>query len=277
MTEDWSKEEVAFIVADYFNMLSLELGGKKYNKTFFRRALIGLLNKRSEGSIEFKHQNISAVLANMGLPFIKGYKPRFNYQQILEEEIADFLQSNRNVYEKSFEQFAESTTAVNKSNIDFDDFIGDEPEHSKVAEQEPTYKPIKTNYLKKEQDNRNLGEQGEELVIAYENYRLIKANKESLADKIEWISKKKGDGTGFDILSKNLNGTDRFIEVKTTKLSKETPFYVTKTEISFSNLKREDFYLYRVYNFDSTPKMFIKNGEYHSFCQLLPESFKGYF
>jgi hypothetical protein len=277
MNEDWSKKEVQLIVGDYFNMLSLELTNKKYNKSAFRQALFPMLDKRSEGSIEFKHQNISAVLANMGLPFIRGYKPRFNYQQILEEEVGNFLQTNRNVYEPSFENFADATISTNKLNVDFDNIIGEEPEQSQVAEHEPTYRPIKINYLKKEQDNRTLGERGEELVISYEQYRLIKAGKENLADKIEWVSKERGDGTGYDVLSKNVNGTDRYIEVKTTKLTKETPIYLSKTEVSFAILKKQDFYLYRVYNFDSKPQIFIKNDQYGSFCTLLPESFKGYF
>lgn len=114
-------------------------------------------------------------------------------------------------------------------------------------------------------------------MIAYEQHRLVKAGKDSLADKIEWVSKEKGDGMGFDILSKNNNGTDRYIEVKTTKLSKETPIYITKNEVSFAAFQKQSFYLYRVYNFDSKPKIFIKNGEYNSYCKLLPESFKGYF
>jgi hypothetical protein len=277
MNNDWSKKEVELIVSSYFKMLALEIGQKVYNKTRFRQGLLPMLNGRSEGSIEFKHQNISAVLANMGLPFIKGYKPRFNYQQILEEEVARFLQGNRNVYESNFEQFAEATPVITKVNVNFEDIIGDEPETSQVSEHEPTYRPRKTNYLKKEQDNRNLGEQGEELVIAYEKYRLMRDGKESLAEKIEWVSREKGDGMGFDVLSKNINGTDRYIEVKTTKLSKETPIYLTKTEVSFATLRKQNFYLYRVYNFDTKPKIFIKNGAYDRYCKLLPESFKGYF
>lgn len=84
MSDDWSKIEVKLIVADYFNMLSAELKNENYSKTNYRRNILPLLNNRSEGSIEFKHQNISAVLANLGQPFIKGYLPRFNYQRILE-------------------------------------------------------------------------------------------------------------------------------------------------------------------------------------------------
>ena len=127
------------------------------------------------------------------------------------------------------------------------------------------------------QNNRLLGEAGEDLILKYEKWRLIEAGKMSLADKIEWVSKEQGDGAGFDILSKNTNGTDRYIEVKTTKLSKETPIYLSRTELSFATLKQKDFFLYRVFNFDTSPQFFVKNGKYESFCQLQPQTFKGYF
>lgn len=133
------------------------------------------------------------------------------------------------------------------------------------------------NYLEREQNNRILGQQGEELVMGYEKWRLIKSGKQRLADKIEWVSKNKGDGAGFDILSKNENGTDRYIEVKTTKLSKETPIYLTKTEISFALKNTKDFYLYRVFNWGTQPKLFIKNGTYESFCKLQSITYKGIF
>lgn len=277
MNEDWTQEEVALIVQGYFRMLTTELQQQKYNKTSYRQSLLPLLKHRSEGAIEFKHQNISAVLANMGLPFIKGYKPRSNYQQLLEDEVAYYLQGHRDLVEPSFEQFADAVSVVLKAKVDFTDFLGEEPEPSKLEEREPTYRPIQTNYLEKEQNNRRLGARGEELVIAYEQLRLRRAGKENLADRIEWIAKEQGDGAGYDILSKNTNGTDRFIEVKTTKLTKETPIYLTRTEASFALLKTKDFYLYRVYNFDVKPRMFIKNGPYENFCRLRPESFRGYF
>ena len=61
----WSDIEVELIVAEYFSMLSKELSGKNYKKSEHRKKLLPLLNNRSEGSIEFKHQNISAVLINL--------------------------------------------------------------------------------------------------------------------------------------------------------------------------------------------------------------------
>jgi hypothetical protein len=277
MNEDWTQYEVGLIVEDYFNMLQLELRQEKYNKTEYRKGLLSLLGNRSNGSIEFKHQNISAVLRAMGLPFIKGYKPLANFQQLLWDKVADYLKDHHIILEQDFERFADTSRVETFTKIDFETIIDTEPEISEIKEDEPAYRPIKINYLEKEQNNRNLGEEGEKLVIAYEQFRLIKAGKEKLADKIEWVSKEKGDGTGYDILSKNIDGTDRFVEVKTTKLTKETPIYMTKTEIGFASLNAKDFYLYRVFNFNSTPKLFIKNGEYRSFCKLLPQTYKGYF
>jgi hypothetical protein len=48
-------------VADYFAMLQAELNDQPYRKSEHRKALIPQLSGGSEGSVEFKHQNISAV------------------------------------------------------------------------------------------------------------------------------------------------------------------------------------------------------------------------
>ncbi len=278
MSIDWTKGEIESIIADYFNMLRQEINSKKYNKTSHRNSLLPLLNNRSEGSVEFKHQNISAVLAEAGIPYIKGYKPRFNYQQLLADEVLKYISKNKRALEPSFEKFSDNIE-IEKTikTIDFTSLLDNEPINSVVNESEPTFRPVKINYLEREQNNRNLGEEGEKLIIEYEKWRLITAGKENLADKVEWISKDFGDGTGFDILSKNNNGTDRFIEVKTTKLTKESPIFLTSTEVRFAEKKAKDFYLYRLFNFDTFPQFFMKNGAYQSFCQLKPQTFKGFF
>ncbi len=279
MNNDWTKDEVRDIVEDYFQMLGAEIGNIRYNKSEHRRVLSHSLNNRSEGSIEFKHQNISAALINMGLPFIKGYKPRFNYQKLaIEEEIIKYINKNKDLLENEFEYFSsEPVKSIQNNEIDFTTIIDNELVESKVSDGKPTFRPLKINYLEKEQNNRSLGEAGEELVIRYEKWRLIKAGKESLSDRIEWVSKEQGDGAGFDILSKNINGSDRFIEVKTTKLSKDTPIYLTRTELSFASMRAKDFFLYRVFDFNTAPQMFIRNGNYESFCHLIGQTYKGYF
>ena len=92
---DWSQPEVEATVADYFAMLAKQLAGVPYNKTTHRRQLVRLLDGRSEQSIEFKHANISAVLIDLGFPYIPGYKPRSNYQRLLYDVVADRLASSR--------------------------------------------------------------------------------------------------------------------------------------------------------------------------------------
>src|SRR5688572_26296094 len=70
-------------------MLADELRGQAYNKTAHRRALAAQLRHRSDGSIERKHQNISAILIAVGYPYITGYKPLGNYQRLLAEVVTD--------------------------------------------------------------------------------------------------------------------------------------------------------------------------------------------
>ncbi len=273
---NWTIEEVILIVQDYFEMFQLELDAVPYNKTTHRRKLAPLLNNRNN-SIEFKHQNISAVLANMGLPYIKGYKPLFRYQQLLEDEVIVYLDRNKQFFEKGFQKFVDEKIEALSVKINFEKIVDKSPSKTKMQEKEPSFQPIKINYLAKEQNNRNLGEKGEQLVYDFEKWRLIKAEKEKLAGKVEWVSKEKGDGMGSDILSKNNNGSDRFIEVKTTKLPKETPIYFSRNEWKFALLKDNEFFLYRVFNFNNKPQFFIKQGSYESFCRMLPQSFKAYF
>lgn len=70
---DWSDMENDLIVADYFAMLADDILGRTYSKAEHRKRLAPLLSNRSEGAIEFKHQNISAVLKGLGEDWIPGY------------------------------------------------------------------------------------------------------------------------------------------------------------------------------------------------------------
>ena len=75
-SQPWSDEELFETVKSYMEMLHLEKSGIGYSKTEYRRALIsGPLPTRSEGSIEFRMQNISSFRANLGMDWIQGYKP----------------------------------------------------------------------------------------------------------------------------------------------------------------------------------------------------------
>jgi hypothetical protein len=274
---DWNDIEVELIVADYFQMLKKELRRVSYNKTQHRKSVIPLLNGRSDGSVEFKHQNISAVLSEMGYPFIKGYKPRFNFQRTKLIRIVDGYIRGDLELEPLFKAFSDKIPEVQPI-TDFSSVLVLAPEIKEAKHKiQLDRRPIKTNFLEKEQDNKKLGEKGELFVLEYERFSLINAGESSLAKKVEWVSNSRGDGLGYDILSKNLDGTDKYIEVKTTKLSKEAPFFFSINELNFSIENEFDFNLYRVFNFDILPQMFKMKGRYDQFCRMESTQFKGRF
>lgn len=93
MPNDWSQYEVEIIVEDYLEMLASELRGQGYNKAERNRELQKLLPRRSRGSIEFKHQNISAVMLELGYPYVNGYKPRKNFQNLLLDTVEHRIHS----------------------------------------------------------------------------------------------------------------------------------------------------------------------------------------
>ena len=277
MANHWSDSEVEAAVADYFRMLRLELTGHEYNKTEHRRALMEQLNNRSDGSVELKHQNISAVLIEMGSPYINGYKPRFNYQRsLLPAAVADFLRNN-----PEFQQLFAADAAATPHVPAVEDFLAawevpPAPEDRRaptVAESRPIYNPLSANYLEREARNQSLGEAGEQFVINFERARLIRAGENSLADRIEQVSVTMGPSAGFDVKSFEENGTDRFIEAKTTKYGKNTPFFVTPNEVRFSRENSSHYYLYRLFRFRESPRLFSLHGHVQDRCILEPSQF----
>ncbi|MBN49909.1 MAG: hypothetical protein CMN85_10230 [Spongiibacteraceae bacterium] len=277
MANHWSDSEVEAAVADYFRMLQLELIGSKYNKTQHRRALMEQLDNRSDGSVELKHQNISAVLIEMGIPYIDGYKPRFNYQRsLLPAAVADYLKSNPEL-QQLFASDSEAAPPIPS----VEDFLSaweepPAPEDRKapaIAEAPPIYNPGGVNYLEREARNQSLGEAGEQFVINFEQARLIRAGKESLAERIEQVSATVGPSAGFDIKSFEENGADRFIEAKTTKYGKSTPFFVTPNELRFSRDNSSRYYLYRLFRFRESPRLFALHGHVEDRCILEPSEF----
>ena len=134
-------------------------------------------------------------------------------------------------------------------------------------------KGIQRDYLAREARNRSLGAAGEEFVIAYERNRLKAFGSARLSDKVEQVSRTKGDGLGFDVLSFEPDGRERFIEVKTTAFGKETPFFISRNEADFSAAFAEQFHLYRLFDFRKQPKMFDLSGRIHDRVRLDPVSY----
>ncbi len=271
----WTEEEVEATVADYLAMLTAELSGETYNKTDHRRRLLLQLRRRSEQSIEFKHANISAVLIELGFPYVSGYKPRSNYQRLLYEVVAKRLALNSQLQRLATVDVERPIEIPAVVDILKALTIPPRPvvRGHRAAEHRSAYLPAPVNYLEREARNRALGEAGEEFVINFERARLINLGCEPLASKIEHVAKVRGDAEGFDILSFEKSGAERLIEVKTTRYGPHTPFFVSRNEVHVSKAHAKQYHLYRVFSFRVDPRLFALHGSLSSTCDLNPTTY----
>lgn len=273
---DWTQFEVEATVADYLHMLTLELSGQTYNKSAHRRALQARLNNRTEAAIELKHQNISAVLCDVGFPWITGYKPRGHFQTLLRTIVEAQLAQNKLVDAAALT--ATSLPAIAPLLEDFSDVLVEAPKLTTEAKEpnpQPYYSsaPRRRDYLEREARNISLGKAGEEFVLNFEHFRLYELGQKKLAEKVDHVSISKGDGLGYDILSFEPDGRERFIEVKTTAFAKETPFFISRGEVQFAKDHEKQFHLYRLYEFRKSPKLFDLAGSVEKHCLINPISF----
>lgn len=275
---DWSEDEVRLVVADYFAMLEKELLGQPLNKTEHRKALAPLLGGRSNPSIEFKHANISAVLAGQGLPYIDGYKPRGNYQALLGQGVAAFLERNPDFLDRLAAAPALNPVAAPATGpLDLNAIIEDPPEPvvaPAAAKPWLSRRGRRIDFVERDAANRRLGRLGEEFVVRLERHRLRTAGRDDLAARVRWVADEIGDGLGFDVLSYDGGDeSERLVEVKTTGLGKHFPFYVTATEVRCSEDVPEQFHLFRVFDFSREPRLYILPGSLRSTCRLEPTAF----
>jgi hypothetical protein len=267
---NWTGEELDLILSDYFLMLNDESAGIPFNKAEHNRLLRSKID-RTGGSIEFKHQNISAVLQRLGLPRIKGYLPATNYQKAIIAAIDRYLSQNPVALhpEMALNGFTERPGL----------FVETPPVLLPVAPRREDIERLVRKFDPVERDfrNRKLGRDGEELVFHFERERLRQLDRSDLAKKIRWVSEEDGDGAGYDILSFDEKGKERFLEVKTTVGSDVTPFYITRNELSFSSEWPEAFRLCRVFDFSMRPRMFELAPPLTNFVHLSPLSYEASF
>jgi hypothetical protein len=181
-------------------MLAKELSGAAFNKAEHNRNLQQLLRQRPRGSIERKHQNISAVLIELGFPYIDGYKPLSNYQDLLRVVVTERL-SAANELDRLVAAVVDGEVDEAPSILDILGIAVPAPvvPDTGISFHERSSKPARItrrNYLELEAQNRSLGLAGEELALRYEHDRLWRAGRHTLADRIEHVSKTKGDGLG---------------------------------------------------------------------------------
>jgi len=267
----WNDDELDAIVADYFSMLRAELSQQPYIKSHHSAVLMQQIG-RTHRSVEFKHQNISAVLEELGLPWIVGYKPKRNYQVSIFGAIDRYLSSNVDM------TYGQLPPAVLVASDDAGMFVN-APEL-----QPPSDRPWQLERLIKKFDpverdlrNRSLGQAGEEFVLAVEKKRLEKFQRPDLLEKVRWVSAEDGDGAGYDILSFESDGRERLIEVKTTNGAARTPFFLSENERQRAAASAESWRLYRVHSFAQKPRIFQIIPPLNEMLHLRPDTWRASF
>ena len=268
---NWQDDELDAIVADYFTMLAADLAGRQYVKSRHSEALMAQIG-RTHRSVEFKHQNISAVLDKLGVPWIPGYKPKRNYQNAIFDAIDRYLTKHPNTLEPA-PTWPAATALPAEIFVAPPKFVGaDEQIPERLRRLVRKFDPVERDYR-----NRSLGKAGEEFVIDIERRQLTGAHRLDLARKVRWVAAEEGDGAGYDVLSFDLTGRERLLEVKTTNGSARTPFFLTRTERDLAAERPEDWRIYRVHLFAKEPRIFAIAPPLERVVNLRPEIWRASF
>ncbi|MCY3878336.1 MAG: DUF3883 domain-containing protein [Rhodobacteraceae bacterium] len=278
--QNWSRDEIEAVIADYLEMLRLEQSGTPYNKSAHRRRLMRSID-RSKGSVEYKHQNISAALERFGIPFIAGYKPARNFQQALSDVIGAMLQRDQQLHGLLTGERIEAGPDTGAL-IEFDDeppaigeFINPEGLDQEV------WNSVISSYgdpAERDARNRKLGKAGESRVVAHEKQRLSLLGRDDLAEKVRWVAALDGDGHGYDIRSYKGEGEEagqeRLLEVKSTTGGRTVPFFLTRNEFETGERHIGTYRIVRLYNFNIRRRAYRVRPPLSDNLDLTPISFR---
>jgi hypothetical protein len=267
--EDWTAREIQVAVDTYITVLKLYATGDAPTKSEWIRSAMLKLPGRSKKSVEYKLRNISAILDEEGLAWVPGWRPAENYQALLAEAVRRAVSVDDSPPHQP--AIVDAKPAANL------DAFEDAPAHQ-TRESQPrrlgARLASKIDYAGRDARNHELGRAGELWVVDLERARLEQSGRQDLAAKVEHVSVTQGDGLGFDIASFESDGTTLCIEVKTTALGREAPFFVSPAELAAGQDLR-GYRLYRVHSWPK-PKVFVLDGERLRAATLEPASFRCY-
>lgn len=269
--EPWTETEIDAILKDYFEMLRLEQCGERFNKAAHRRRLAESI-ERDDSAMQYKYQNISAILAELGIPFIQGYKPLRRYQAALAAAVDAHLRKADHLHgflvgegrpEPSSSESVEFPLTAEQIRIEKPPGPAEVPKDDRMRRVVRRHDPAR-----RDARNRRLGTAGERLVLRHERHRLRVASLDDLAERVRWIARDEGDGAGFDILSFDSDGRELWLEVKTTTGPSTTPFYLTENEHRVSEENRDRYILLRLYDFRTAPSAYCLQPPLQDYLRL---------
>jgi len=149
--------------------------------------------------------------------------------------------------------------------------------HSTPKSRKKTIRAKKTDFIKKSKRDMVIGLRGEELVVIYEQNHLKELGLNELSKQVKWVSKQ-SDDYGYDVLSFDEFGLEKYIEVKTTTIDNDKrPFDISANEVETSKQHKNQYWIYRVYNVEGKqPKFYKINGSITDQFNIVPSSYKAY-
>jgi DNA-directed RNA polymerase subunit RPC12/RpoP len=263
----WPGTEIRPTVTAYFTMLRAELAGQPYVKADFNRE-VQAATGRSRGAVDYKFENISAVLREIGLPYVLGYKPYGNYQGALRDEVELLLARDPEIA-----RLLEEGPAP------------DVPPTVQLVEVEPPVMPppsttgrsrttVGVDYLERQARNRGVGLKGEHLVVEHEREWLSAHGRPDLAELVVHVPSTLGDGAGYDVSSFLLDGSSHHIEVKTTRGSVAAPFFLSDRERCYALEHPGTYSIYRIFDLGPNPGFYKLTGDIAEILDLTPVSYQ---
>lgn len=120
------------------------------------------------------------------------------------------------------------------------------------------------------------GLKGEEIAVVIEKEYLESIYRKDLADKVRHVSQEVGDGLGYDVLSFFGDGKEKYIEVKSTTVSIDAAFFISRNELGFLNEHKENYFLYRILITNNTPQIKVYNSsEVTEIYEFVPTQYLG--
>jgi hypothetical protein len=236
-----------------------------------------LIYKPVKGRIEnIGHFNSQCELIRFELSLdqelLKLHKDRITsdcyYDENLNILTQDFIYSVARHLEQVVLVVAPTATEITETNVLSTELT--------ISTDQISFRGRTVNFIQNGIENKRLGDLGELWVMKYEIEKLQNAKKYNLINLIKHTSKDEGDGTGFDIQSFDINGNKIFIEVKTTKGRQNSTFFITRNELERSKIEKDNYYLYRLYNYKEqteTADLLIIQGELTNLCEF-PTTYK---
>lgn len=139
-------------------------------------------------------------------------------------------------------------------NLETEEFEPSNTQHTKRENKKP-------NYLDRSKKFKRIGDRGEQIVLRAERQFLEKNGKLDLAKKVDHIAER-DDRVGFDILSYELDGTEKPIEVKATlRKVGRSKIFLSANELKISE-EKENYHFYIIYETGSKrPKIWKIKAE----------------